>query len=86
MYPLSLIIGKAELCALTSEEVKNRDVVSEIDNRSYSLFDTLRQITMRQSEMRKANLSRKRKAFINPKSHLHSIEDTMGPSNSGVVS
>jgi hypothetical protein len=56
-----LIVGKDELCALSEEDLKSREVVNRILNPSQTIFQSLQQVMLLQPEVRKLNLSRKRK-------------------------
>jgi hypothetical protein len=55
-----LMIGKKELCALSEKDVENTNLINRIRNNSRSSFDAMRKIIQTQSELRQANLSRKR--------------------------
>ena len=58
-----LTLGKSELCALSKLDIRNKKVISAVRNSSHSLFDSLRQVALLQSEVRQSNLSQKRKSI-----------------------
>jgi len=56
-----LMAGKEELCALSEEDLLDAFIVNSLRNSSRLLFESLRQIIRQQPELRRINLSRKRK-------------------------
>ena len=56
-----LIAGKEELCAPSEEDLLNPFAVNSLQNRSWSTFESLKQIIRQQPELRQINLSRKRR-------------------------
>jgi len=53
--------GKAELCALSKEDLTNDKKISRIENASLQVFSTLQQVLALQPKLRLDNLSAKRK-------------------------
>ena len=63
MYQLMsnrLIVGKNQLCTLSERDVENQSLVNRIPNKSSSVFLALLDIFRTQSDLRQANISRKR--------------------------
>ena len=58
---VELMIGKAELCALSEADVMNKLVVNKLRNSSHTVFNSFLQILLKQPELRQKNLSQKRK-------------------------
>ena len=58
-----LMVGKDELCALSEEDLMNQETVNLIQNPSRGLFQSLRELFSSQPEVRKLNISCKRKSI-----------------------
>ena len=66
MYPAAsvfdrLMIGKEELCALSEEDLMKEEIVNRIRNTSGLVFKALRQIRLKQPDIRQINISTKRR-------------------------
>jgi len=66
MYPAApvfdgLMIGQEELCALSEEDLMKEEIVNRIRNTSGLVFKALRQIRLKQPDIRQINISTKRR-------------------------
>jgi hypothetical protein len=73
-------VGKAELCAISGSDLEDDDRLNQIQNSSRMVFDSLSQIISKQSDMRRENLSQKRRK-IQPQESLVSERLIQGLSN-----
>jgi hypothetical protein len=55
-----LMVGKAQLCTLSEKDVENKSLVNRIQNKSSLVFLSLMEIFQMQSDLRHANITRKR--------------------------
>ena len=68
---LHLRVGKAELLAISEEELKDDDKVNQIQNSTRSSFSNLHEILSRTSSLSRDNLAQKRRKPQPPQSLSH---------------